>query len=207
MVQKKIIGFAVGLVLCVHGLAQIRLPSALTPLPFGAVRPGGWLLAQIRDNLNGFTGHLDSLVPSLILQDDIFGRDRLTRDVRHKDVGALAGGDSASQVQYLWWNSETQGNWRDGFIRSAILSGDTAWIGRARAYVHRILSTKDRDGYIGVYDRDLRYNFDGENGELWAKTTVLRGLLAWYEYTGDAPVLASVERAVAGGMGPYPPGG
>lgn len=222
MVQKKIIssavarrfaGLTVCLALCVSCVAQdsafafvSREAAAFIPLPFGAVQPRGWLLTQIRGNLDGFTGHLDSLVPSLTSQDDIFGRDRLTKDVHHKDVGALAGGDSATEVQYLWWNSETQGNWRDGFIRSAILSGDTAWIGKARAYVGRILSTQDRDGYIGVYDRDLRYNFTGENGELWAKTTVLRGLLAWYEYTWDATVLASVERAVADVMAHYPVG-
>ncbi|HTJ12797.1 MAG TPA: beta-L-arabinofuranosidase domain-containing protein [Dinghuibacter sp.] len=214
MVQRKIIvlTLCVLCVLCaVRAVAQdsaftfvSRQAAALAPLPFGAVQPRGWLLTQIKDNLNGFTGHLDSLVPSLILQDDIFGSERLTKDVRHKDVGALAGGDPAAEVQYLWWNSETQGNWRDGFIRSAVLSGDTVWIGRSREYVARILSTQDRDGYIGVYDRDLRYNFTGENGELWAKTTALRGLLAWYEYTRDATVLASVERAVADVMGHYP---
>ena len=66
----------VGLAWCLGCVAQdsaSRFAPALTPLPIGAVRPGGWLLAQIKDNLSGFTGHLDSLVPSLILQDDIFG--------------------------------------------------------------------------------------------------------------------------------------
>ncbi len=136
-------------------------------------------------NLRGFTGHLDSLAPDLIIKDDIYGRDRLSKDVKRKDVGALAGGDPAAEVQYLWWNSETQGNWRDGFIRSAILAGDPQMLARAKAYVRRILATQDPDGYLGIYDRDLRYRFDGENGELWAKTTLLRGLLAWYEYGGD----------------------
>ena len=59
-----------------------RRPEALQPLPFGAIRPEGWLESQIRSNLHGFTGHLDSLAPDLILKDDIFGRDRLTRNIR-----------------------------------------------------------------------------------------------------------------------------
>src|SRR5580693_6782178 len=86
-----------------------RRPESLEQLPFGAIRPEGWLETQIRSNLRGFTGHLDSLAPDLIIKDDIYGRDRLSKDVRRKDVGALAG-DSAAEVQYLWWNSETQGN-------------------------------------------------------------------------------------------------
>jgi len=181
-----------------------RRPEALEALPFGAVRPEGWLETQVRSNLRGFTGHLDSLAPELILKDDIYGRDRLTKDVKKKDVGALAGGDSAAEVQYLWWNSETQGNWRDGFIRSAILAGDREMLVRTRAYIRRILATQDPDGYLGIYDRDLRYRFDGENGELWAKTTLLRGLLAWYEYSGDKSVLIAVEKAVADVMQHYP---
>src|SRR6185312_15483963 len=181
-----------------------RRAETFSPLPFGAVRPEGWLKDQIRENLRGFTGHLDSLAPGLILRDQIFGRDRLTRDVRKKDVGVLAGGDPAAAVQYLWWNSETQGNWRDGFIRSAILAEDTDMMGRAKAYVRAILATQDADGYLGIYDKDLRYHFDGENGELWSKTTLLRGLLAWYEYSRDATVLTSVERAVADVMRHYP---
>jgi DUF1680 family protein len=184
----------------------VRRPEALQPLPFGAVRPEGWLESQVRANLRGFTGHLDSLAPNLIIKDDIYGRDRLTKNVKKKDVGALAGGDSAAEVQYLWWNSETQGNWRDGFIRSAILSGDPEMLARARAWIRRLLATQDNDGYLGIYDRDLRYRFDGENGELWAKTTLLRGLLAWYEYTRDHKVLIAVQGAVDDVMRHYPSG-
>ncbi|HXB34535.1 MAG TPA: beta-L-arabinofuranosidase domain-containing protein [Puia sp.] len=179
-------------------------PEALEPLPFGAVRPEGWLETQVRSNLRGFTGHLDSLAPALIIKDDIYGKDRLTKNVTKKDVGALAGGDPAAEVQYLWWNSETQGNWRDGFIRSAILTGDPQMLLRSKAYVRRILATQDPDGYLGIYDRDLRYQFDGENGELWAKTTLLRGLLAWYEFSRDKTVLIAIEKAVANVMQHYP---
>ena len=181
-----------------------RRPEALEPLPFGAIRPQGWLETQIRSNLRGLSGHLDSLAPALILKDDIYGRDRLTKDVKHKDVGALAGGDAAAEVQYLWWNSETQGNWRDGYVRSAILTGDPQLLANAKTWVRRILATQDPDGYLGIYDHDLRYRFDSENGELWSKTTLLRGLIAWYEYSRDATVLKAIERAVDDVMNHYP---
>lgn len=42
----------------------------------------------------------------------------------------------------------------------------------------------------------LRYSFDSENGELWSKATLYRGLLAYYEYTNDRNVFNAVEKAV-----------
>jgi uncharacterized protein len=50
----------------------------------------------------------------------------------------------------------------------------------------------------------LRYRFKNENGELWAKSTILRGLLAWYEYTKDAVVLKAIQRAVQNVINHYP---
>jgi len=61
-----------------------RKHEALRALPLGAILPGGWLKAQILSNLRGFTGHLDSLAPGLIIRDDIYGRDRLTRNIKRK---------------------------------------------------------------------------------------------------------------------------
>ncbi len=179
------------------------LQERLQPLPFSEIKPMGWLKNEIEKNLAGFTGHLDSLVPSLMIDDDIYGKDRLTKKVKHKDVGALS--DSGTwQVQFLWWNSESQSNWRDGFIRSAVLVHDQQDIARTRKYVERILSTQDADGYLGIYDKDLRYKFNNENGELWAKTTLLRGLLAWYEYTKDKKILTAIGRAAKNVMINYP---
>ena len=173
------------------------------PLPFGNIKPKGWLQQQIKENLDGFTGHLDSLVPSLIVEDDIYGSNRLSKKIKSKDVGALS--DSGDwQVQFLWWNSETQSNWWDGYLRSAILAGDNFHLQKIKNHVDQILSTQDADGYLGIYDTDLRYKFDNENGELWAKATLLRGLLAWYEYTKDKTILTAIERAVQNVMENYP---
>jgi DUF1680 family protein/pimeloyl-ACP methyl ester carboxylesterase len=179
-------------------------------LPFNAVKPTGWLKAQVQDNLDGFTGHLDELVPDLVVKDDIYGKDRLTRKVKSKDVGAISDGgggeteDKSWQVQFLWWNSETQSNWYDGYIRSAILADNKEHLARIDKYVKRILATQDADGYIGIYDKELRYKFNQENGELWSKATLLRGLLAWYEYKKDKTVLTAITRAVNNVMQNWP---
>ena len=179
------------------------IPEKYTPFAFGEIKPAGWLKEQLQQNLRGFVGRLDSLVPDLIVKDDIYGKARLTRNVKSKDVGAL--GEAGDwQVQFLWWNSETQSNWWDGYIRSAILTGDRHHMARVKHHVDYILSTQDADGYLGIYDKDLRYKFDNENGELWSKTTLLRGLLAWYEYTKDKSVFHAIERAVKNVMRNYP---
>jgi DUF1680 family protein len=172
-------------------------------LPIDEIKPEGWLKAQLQENLNGFTGNLDQLVPDLIVKDDIYGKDRLTTKVKNKDVGAV-GVPGDWQVQFLWWNSETQSNWRDGYIRSAILTRDEAHLKKLDAYVTKILSTQDADGYLGIYDAEMRYRFENENGELWAKSSLLRGLLAWYEYTHDEKILTAIERAVEDVMKNYP---
>jgi DUF1680 family protein len=179
------------------------IPETFQALPFSAITPTGWLKEQVENNLSGFTGHLDSLVPDLIIEDDIYNKDRLSKKVKSKNVGALA--DSGNwRVQFLWWNSETQSNWWDGYIRSAILVNDSQHLSKIKAYIKRILSTQDADGYLGIYDKELRYKFDNENGELWSKATLLRGLLAWYEYTKDATVLSAIERATQNVMVNYP---
>lgn len=181
---------------------KTSLSEAYQTLPLGAVKPTGWLQNQLRQNLDGFTGHLDSLAPDLILQDDIYGKDRLTKQRKSKNLGAV--GEAGDwQVQFLWWNSETQSNWRDGYIRTAVLLNDKQHLQKVRSYVQKILATQDEDGYLGIYDKDLRYSFTNENGELWSKTTLLRGLIAWYEYTKDPQVLTAVQRAVDNVMANY----
>ncbi len=172
-------------------------------LPLGEVKPEGWIKEQMEQNLSGFTGHLDGLAPDLLVDDDIYGKNRLSKKVKSKDVGALGvAGDW--QVQFLWWNSETQSNWRDGYIRSAILTNDALHLKKVETYVNHILATQDADGYLGIYDNELRYRFKDENGELWAKASLLRGLLAWYEYTKQGTVLTAIERAVQNLMDNYP---
>jgi len=179
------------------------IPETFSPLPVFEVLPTGWIKDQIQSNLDGFTGHLDSLVPDLILKDDIYGKNRLSRNDKTKDVGAITG-NGELQAQFLWWNSETQSNWRDGYIRSAILTGDQDHLLKAKDYVQGMLMKQEPDGYLGIYDKDLRYSFDNENGELWAKTTALRGLLAWYEFVRNFTVLKDIEAAVRNVMKNYP---
>ncbi len=172
-------------------------------LDFGEIKPEGWIKEQMKKDMAGFIGHLDDLVPDL-MDDKIYGEERLTRDIKTKNVGNITEG---FDPQYLWWNSETQSNWRDGYIRNAILLNDSLHLAKAGEYIAYLLSTQDKDGYLGIYAPDLRYNFTDENGELWAKVTALRGVMAWYEYTGKPEILEAIQRAVKDVMKHYPADG
>lgn len=175
----------------------------LTSFKFGSVKPLGWLKAQMESDLKGFVGNLDKLVPSLI-NDPIYGSGRLHKNSKLKDLGNHKEGDAEGDEQYKWWNSETQSNWWDGYIRNALLLNDPKSIARVKTYITDILKTQDDDGYLGIYSPDLRYKFTSENGELWAKTTLYRGLLAYYEYTNDQQVWNALKRAVDNVMANYP---
>ena len=175
-------------------------------LAVGAVKPAGWIRQQMEQDLaHGFVGRLDALAPAQVVNDDIYGRDRLTRLIQEKDVGTHTTG-ADWEVQFLWWNSETQSNWWDGYLRSVLLVGDEAERReRIEPYVMAKLATADPDGYIGIYAPDLRYRHSTENGELWAQASLFRGLLAYYEATGNKDVLVAVRKAVDLTMRSLPP--
>lgn len=183
--------------------AQINKTETYQYLPFGSIKPSGWLKIQMQKDLNGFVGNMDKLVPDLI-NDPIYGPGRLHKNSVSKDLGNLKAGDAGGEEQYKWWNSETQSNWWDGYIRNAFLLEEQAAIEKVKSHIDQILATQDEDGYLGIYDKDLRYQFNSENGELWSKATLYRGLLAYYEVTGDKKVWNALVKAVDNVMKNYP---
>lgn len=184
-------------------VGQMKEIPVFTAFTFGSIKPTGWLKKQMQADLNGFVGNLDKLIPDLI-NDPIYGSGRLHKNSKVKDLGNNKEGDAEGDEQYKWWNSETQSNWWDGYLRNALLLNDAKSVARVKAYIDQILSTQDSDGYLGIYAPDLRYNFTTENGELWAKATLYRGLLAYYEYTNDQRVWKALVRAVDNVMTNYP---
>jgi hypothetical protein len=94
-------------------------------LPFGSIKPSGWIKKQMQKDIVGFVGNLDKIVPSLI-NDPIYSAGRLHKNSKAKDLGNQKEGDAAGDEQYKWWNSETQSNWWDGYIRNVLLLDDKA---------------------------------------------------------------------------------
>ena len=182
---------------------QNKVAEKYQILPFGSIKPSDWLKVQMQKDVDGFVGNLDKLVPDLI-NDPIYGSGRLHKNSKLKDLGNNKEGDTEGSEQYKWSNSETQSNWWDGYIRNVILLNDKKGLEKVKNYIQKILKSQDTDGYIGIYDKELRYHFNSENGELWSKTTMYRGLLAYYEYSRDPKLWYAIVRAVDNVMTNYP---
>lgn len=161
--------------------SPFAIQPAFLPLRFGAAKPRGWILEQMRRDLrDGFAGHLDELCNEA--SSDIFatGRNRPGKP------------NSGNAEGVAWWNGETEGNWRCGHIMMACLTGEPNAMAKAKTYVSHIIAAQDADGYIGIFSSELRYK---GNGDLWAQTCLFRGLLAYSDATGDERVWAAVKRA------------
>ncbi|MAD97565.1 MAG: hypothetical protein CMB99_09600 [Flavobacteriaceae bacterium] len=164
--------------------------------PTGSVLPKGWILNMMKQDLEkGMVGALEHLYPG-IKSDDLYNSARRGGMEDIPEMGDLVLTGAAWEKSIMWWNAETIGNWWDGFIRHAFLTQNDRAIKQSREIVLNLMNSQDEDGYIGIYKPNLRYQHEGSNGELWAQTTAFRSMLAYYEFTNDAKVLKSVERAM-----------
>ena len=172
-------------------------------VPANQIKPLGWMKAQMQQDINeGFVGKLDELVPK-ILKEDIYktAQRKSKTDIPNAGTQKLTG--AAWEISMQWWGGETQGNWWDGFIRNVFMLNDKKAIAKATNFINHILSSQDVDGYIGVYGKDIRYQQEGDNGELWAQATLFRVMLGYYEFTNNKKVLQAVEKAMALTMSKY----
>lgn len=160
---------------------QVGTQPAFSTLKFGDIKPRGWILTQMqRDLQTGFAGHLDELC--IEVSNDIFGSGR-------NRPGKINGDRKPDQV---WWNGESEGNWRSGHMMMACLTNDDASLKKAKDYIDHILATQD-SGYIGIFSPEMRYK---GSGELWTQTCLFRGMLAYADATGDDKVYTAVKKAV-----------
>jgi hypothetical protein len=152
-----------------------------TWLPLGEIEPAGWIREQmVRDLREGFAGSLGRLCHEA--SSDIFVSQR----------NSLHSQNVANRLGVAWWNGESEGNWRAGFIMLAGLTGNATAMREADEYVAHILSSQDADGYLGIFAKEMRFQ---HAGELWTQACLLRGLLDYAELTGRADVAHAVQRA------------
>lgn len=160
--------------------AALPMEPVFSWLPVGAVRPAGWIRAQMLRDLNeGFAGCLGQLCHEA--SSDIFVTNR----------NSLHSQNVANRDGVAWWNGETEGNWRAGFIMMAWLTGDPRTMREADEYVRHILSSQDSDGYLGAFAADSRFVHPGE---LWTQACLLRGLLDYSDLAGSPAVQTAVQR-------------
>jgi uncharacterized protein len=165
------------------------IAPVFTWLTLGEVKPAGWIKEQmVRDLNQGFAGHLDELCHEAA--SDIF--------VSHRNGSAAE--NTGNIANNNWWNGETEGNWRAGFIMMAYLTEDKKAMQKADDYVRHILSSQGDDGYLGVFAPAVRFK---NPGELWTQTCLLRGLLDYCELTGNQQVMQAIVRATDLTMSAY----
>ncbi|MFA6174824.1 MAG: beta-L-arabinofuranosidase domain-containing protein, partial [Kiritimatiellales bacterium] len=173
--------FIAAIALTISSFAAAEKPeTCFSPLPVGSVEPKGWILAQMStDAVNGMAGHFIELRPK-------FG----SISWIEKDGNGGAG--------------EMGGNWIDGYVRMAYLTGIPEAKKRADDFVKAVLGARDEDGYIGNYPPEKRFN-SRMTGELWMQSRIYVALLAYYELTGDQKVLDAVIKATRLTMSKYGP--
>ena len=167
-------------------VTSLPSPKAVTPtlisLRFGTIQPRGWILQQMRRDLDrGFAGCLDELCHEASSDIFVSGRNR---------PGKPNAGNAAGDA---WWNGETEGNWHCGHFMLACLTRDPRAMKKAKDYADHILAGQDADGYVGIFSPELRYQ---GRGDLWTQTCLFRGLLAYADATGDERIFRAVRRAV-----------
>ena len=131
----------VSLLIAISGLALADAPKpaalarpALRPLPLGAIKPAGWLKAQLRTQAEGLSGHLDEFWP----------------DVRDS---AWFGGKAEG------W--ERAPYWLDGVVPLAYELDDPNLLAKVRLYLGTILDHQHADGWLGpVGDSQKHEEFD-----------------------------------------------
>ncbi len=156
-------------------------------LPVGAVKPQGWLLEQLRADLQeGISGNYDKFHSDVA--GELFAK-------QNRVPGTKLTG-SRGMNEKAWWAGEIEGNWHDGLVRSAILVDSESDLARIRTWVENILTRYNETGYIGIYSPESRFPARGFDGELWTQSRAMEALLAWYETTGDRRVLDAVSATV-----------
>jgi hypothetical protein len=141
------------------------VPQRFVPLPLGAVRPGGWLRAQLDGWAHGMSGTLDPL----------------WADVGPENGWLGGGGDAWERGPY----------WADGLLPLAWLVESEALIAKSKRWVDAALDSRRRDGFFGPdVDRPQgggRRPMPG--ADWWPRMVMLKVLQQHHEVTGDARVV------------------
>jgi DUF1680 family protein len=148
-------------------------------LPFGEVRPAGWIKAQL--NQDAGNGCLAYYHRNWAIQNKAYELRGHNPDKKDK--------------QSDFWDGAAEGYWGLALISSSILADDPALKKRADEFVAAILKSQDMDGYLGIHDAQKRYT-PTHVDRVGHIGFMLQGLLNYAQAYGRKDVLDAVERAV-----------
>lgn len=181
--MKKVIFFLLGmlsaeLVTAQAPRAAIDTIMSYKELPLGAIKPRGWLLAQLQTMRDGSTGHLDEV-----------------HDKIKVDNGWLGfTGDGWEETPY----------WLDGAVPLAYLLNDARLKAKIIRYINWTLNNQRPSGYFGPItkqEREKGIEITPDNcaaGEdWWPKMIMLKVLKQHYEATNDPRVIPFMRKYFA----------
>lgn len=143
-------------------------PSPVVRLPFGSVRPAGWLKKQLELQADGFHGHLTE-ISSFLKKDN------------NPWLDPRAGGDRGwEEVPY----------WLKGYIGCAYLLENERMIREAQTWIKGALDSRQPDGWFGP-DKGrtgVATDLKGRD-DLWPNMVMLFCLHTYYDRTHDPRVI------------------
>ncbi len=142
-------------------------PAPMVKLPVGAISPKGWLRRQLELDAQGMAGNLPQISPFL-----------------------KAGGSWASPTGEGNNGWEEPVYWLRGHAELAYVLNDPALLATTKKWVEAMIASRRPDGYFGPRSLLTR-----ENGmpDLWPHTLALNILQSYYEFTGDARALETIQ--------------
>ena len=141
------------------------VPSAMTKLPVGSIRPEGWVREQLRLMADGFTG-------------------RLAEISQWCKFEGSAWASPKGEGKFGW---EEMPYWLKGFTDLGYVLGDERITAEARKWIEAILSSQRADGYFGT-EENLK------TPDIWPNMVVLYALRSHYEATGDPRIVPFITR-------------
>ena len=144
------------------------VPSPLVELPFGAVKPAGWLKKQLELQAEGFHGRLTEISPFL-----------------KKEKNAWLSKEGLGD--HGW---EEPPYWLKGFIGCAYLLENPRMIDEAHVWIEGALDSQQADGWFGP-DKGRTGAATDLKGrdDLWPNMIMLFCLQTYYDRTGDKRVI------------------
>lgn len=159
----------------------------------GKISPKGWILEHLLRDKSGICGNLDRLCDDASC--GIFEDNKVK--------------DEINGYWSSWWPGETEGNWRDAYIRLGFALEDEEIIKANRKYIDSILSHQGKDGYIGIFMENERFGNGARSGELWTQSRIINCLLSYNKGANDEriiPALISLIDLIVTKYGPLASG-
>ncbi|CAF0782985.1 unnamed protein product [Adineta ricciae] len=148
---------------------QNRAPVQPVPfqkLPPGAVKPVGWLLGQLRLQVNGLNGKFFEVSDYLI----------------YEQCGWIDPAKGAGEELPYWLR---------GYADLGFVTGDPEVLGLALRWIDGILSSQQADGWFGP--NALRTSLEG-GPEFWPAMPLFYVLRSFYEFTNDGRLIPFLLR-------------